>query len=403
MNIIAANVNSVFRENFSPTPDLYYSPGRINFIGEHVDYNDGFVMPAAIDKGIYYAIELNNTDELNFYSIDFKERLTIRIADIKKLTGWKNYVLSIANEFVLGGFSLRGFDCVFGGNIPNGAGMSSSAAVEGGLAFAINELFHFGISRKKLALLCQRAEHNFPGVQVGIMDMYANMMGKKNNVILLDCRSIEHQYFPIELSDYKIVLINSNVHHSLASSEYNVRRKQCEEGLRIMKEEKNINSFRDIKKAEDLLPFKSKMGEKVYMRCLYVVQEIYRTQQASKLLQQSNLLEFGKLMFATHEGLSNLYQVSCNELDFLVELAKQNTNVIGARMMGGGFGGCTINIIKEEAIGDFLSSATVAYQKKFQVDPEVFEVSIVDGTHEISDLQNTTHVHGREHLAPFSS
>lgn len=363
MNNIAANVNSVFKETFSSTPHLYYSPGRINFIGEHVDYNDGFVMPAAIDKGIYYAVALNNADELNFYSIDFKEILTIKIADIKKLTGWKNYVLSVVNEFVLLGLPVKGFDCVFGGTIPNGAGMSSSAAVEGGLAFAINELFHFGLSRKELAMLCQRAEHNFPGVQVGIMDMYANIMGKKNHVILLDCRSVEHQYFPLELTGYKVVLINSKVHHSLASSEYNVRRKQCEEGLSIMKEEMNITSFRDIKNAEALLAFKDKMGEEVYMRCRYVVEEISRTQQAAQFLQKNNLSEFGKLMFATHEGLSKLYQVSCNELDFLVELARENKAVLGSRLMGGGFGGCTINIIKEEAAENFLSATTVAYQK----------------------------------------
>jgi len=387
MNNIAANVNSVFKETFSSTPHLYYSPGRINFIGEHVDYNDGFVMPAAIDKGIYYAIGLNGSDELNFYAIDFKEALTIKIADIKKLTGWKNYVLSVVNEFVLLGLSVKGFDCVFGGTIPNGAGMSSSAAVEGGLAFAINELLHFGLSRKELALLCQRAEHNFPGVQVGIMDMYANIMGKKDHVILLDCRSVEHQYLPLQLSGYEVVLINSNVHHSLASSEYNVRRRQCEEGLLIIREELNVISFRDIKKAENLLAIKDKISEEVYMRCLYVVEEIYRTQQAAKLLQQNNLIEFGKLMFATHEGLSKLYQVSCNELDFLVELARENAGVIGSRLMGGGFGGCTINIIKEDAAEDFLSRATVAYQKKFQIDPQVFQVKIVDGTHNIKQLQ----------------
>jgi len=387
MNNIAAKVNSVFKETFSSTPHLYYSPGRINFIGEHVDYNDGFVMPAAVDKGMYYAIGLNGTDELNFYSIDFKERLAIKINDIKKLTSWKNYVLSVVNEFVLLELPVKGFDCVFGGDIANGAGMSSSAAVEGGVSFGVNDLLHFGLNRKDLALLGQRAEHNFPGVNCGIMDQYANMLGKKNHVLLLDCRSIEHEYFPLEITGYKTVLINSNVHHSLASSEYNVRRRQCEEGLLIFKEEMNINSFRDIKKVEDLLPFKTKMSDVVYMRCLYVVEEIYRTQQAAKLLQQNNLAGFGKLMFDTHDGLRNLYQVSCNELDFLVELAKENKNVIGARLMGGGFGGCTINIIKEGAVEDFLSSVTVAYQKKFQINPEAFEVGIVDGTHEITELQ----------------
>jgi galactokinase len=380
MNSIAANVSLIYKESFPSVPHLYYSPGRINFIGEHVDYNDGFVMPAAIDKGIYYAVGLNNTDQLNFYSIDFNERLSIKITDIKKLTSWKNYVLSVVNEFVLLGLPVKGFDCVFGGNIANGAGMSSSAAVEGGLAFAINELLHFGLSRKELALLGQRAEHNFPGVMCGIMDQYANMLGKKNQVILLDCRSIEHQYFPFEIAGYKVVLINSRVHHSLASSEYNVRRKQCEKGLQIVKEGMSINSFRDVTKPEDLLPYKAKMGEDVYKRCLYVVEEIYRTQKAAQFLQQNNLTEFGKLMFATHEGLSKLYEVSCEELDFLVELAHQNTNIIGSRLMGGGFGGCTINIVREESLKDFLSSATTAYQKKFEINPEVFEVEIVDGT-----------------------
>jgi galactokinase len=395
MNTIALKVSDIFKENFSSIPHLYYSPGRINFIGEHIDYNDGFVMPAAIDKGVYYAIALNNTDEINFHSVDFDEKLTVNIRDIKKMTGWKNYVLSVVNEFLIKGlelpFSTRGeglglrggFDCVFGGNIANGAGISSSAAVEGGLAFGINELFKFGFNRKELALLCQRAEHNFPGVMCGIMDQYANMFGKKDHVILLDCRSIEHQYFPLKLEGYEIVLINTKVHHSLASSEYNVRRKQCEEGLEILKKEKGINSFRDIKIPEELLPFKDKMADKVYDRCKYVVEEIIRTQQAAKLLQQNNLIEFGKLMFETHDGLSKLYEVSCKELDFLVEKARENKDVIGARMMGGGFGGCTINIAKKEGVKDFLSETTIAYQKKFQIDPEIIEVGIENGTREI--------------------
>lgn len=395
MNTIAKKVSDIFKENFSSIPHLYYSPGRINFIGEHIDYNDGFVMPAAIDKGIYYAIALNNTDEINFHSVDFNEKLTINTSDVKKMDGWKNYVLSVVNEFQVKGlelpFSTRGeglglrggFDCVFGGNIANGAGISSSAAVEGGLAFGINELFNFGLDRKQLALLCQRAEHNFPGVMCGIMDQYANMFGKKDHVILLDTRSVEHQYFPLKLEGYEIVLINTKVHHSLASSEYNVRRKQCEEGLEILKKEKGITSFRDIKKPEELLPFKDKMDEKVYARCKFVVEEILRTQEAAKLLQQNNLIEFGQLMFETHEGLSKLYEVSCKELDFLVEKAKENKDVIGARMMGGGFGGCTINIIKKESVEKFLSDATIAYKNKFAIDAEIIKVQIEDGTHEV--------------------
>ena len=383
MNTIADKVSAVFKENFSSAPHLYYSPGRINFIGEHIDYNDGFVMPSAIDKGMYYAIALNNTDEMNFHAVDFNEKFSVNIKDVKKMTGWKNYVLGVVNEFLLKGLQVKGFDCVFGGDIANGAGISSSAAVEGGLAFGINELLKFRLGRKELALLCQRAEHNFPGVMCGIMDQYANMFGKKDHVILLDTRSVEHQYFPLHLEGYEIVLINTKVHHSLASSEYNVRRKQCEEGLAVLKKEKGISSFRDIKNAAELIPFKEKMGDKVYDRCRYVVEEIIRTQEAAELLQQNNLTEFGKLMFATHEGLSKLYEVSCKELDFLVDKAKENRDVIGSRMMGGGFGGCTINIIKKEGVQAFLADATTSYQKKFGIAAEVIEVNIADGTHEI--------------------
>jgi len=383
MNAIAANVFRLFKEKYLKDPHIYYSPGRINFIGEHIDYNDGFVMPAAINKGIFYAIALNNTDTINFHSVDFKQSLSVKISEIKKMNGWKNYVLSVVNEFLLKNLQVKGFDCLFHGNIANGAGISSSAAVEGGLAFGINELFSFGFSRKELALLCQRAEHNFPGVMCGIMDQYANMMGKKDHVILLDCRSIEHRYFPLQLAGYEIVLINTKVHHSLASSEYNLRRRQCEDGLLVLKEGLHIDSFRDIKKPEDLLAFRDKMGEEVYMRCLYVVEEIQRTQQAASLLEQNNMVEFGRLMYRTQEGLSNLYGVSCKELDFLVEQARADKNVIGARLMGGGFGGCTINMVRQEGVTGFIDRTKTEYQKKFHIDPQVIEVEIVDGTAEI--------------------
>lgn len=391
MNATASDVLSLFKEKYLKIPHIYYSPGRINFIGEHIDYNDGFVMPAAINKGIFYAIALNNTDTINFHSVDFKQSLSVKISEVKKMNGWKNYVLSVVNEFLLKDLQVKGFDCLFHGNIASGAGISSSAAVEGGLAFGINEIFNFGFSRKELALLCQRAEHNFPGVMCGIMDQYANMMGKKDHVILLDCRSIEHRYFPLQLTGYEIVLINTKVHHSLASSEYNVRRRQCEQGLSLLKEVLNIDSFRDIKKPDDLLPFRDKMGEEVYMRCLYVVEEIERTQQAASLLQQNELVEFGRLMYSTHEGLSNLYGVSCKELDFLVERARADKNVIGARLMGGGFGGCTINIIRQDGVTEFLERTKIEYQKKFHIDPQIIEVEIVDGTAEVFIQEHQEH------------
>ena len=204
MNAIAMNVLKAFTENFSAQPAVYFSPGRINLIGEHVDYNDGFVMPAAIDKGVYYAVAENGIDMINFYSLDFNEKFSINIAGIKKTDGWKNYVLSVVNEFLVSGKSIKGFDCVFGGDIPRGAGMSSSAAVEGGLAFALNDIFNCGFNRIALAQLCQRAEHNFPNVQCGIMDQFANMNGKKDQVLLLDCESLAHEYLPLQLKGYKL-------------------------------------------------------------------------------------------------------------------------------------------------------------------------------------------------------
>ncbi len=380
MNELANTVASAFKKNFAGTPSIYFSPGRINLIGEHIDYNDGFVMPAAINKGIYYAVAPNNSDTIHLYSSDFNESYSTTITAVEKNQGWKNYLLSVVNEFVLLQKNIGGFDCAFGGDIPRGSGMSSSAAVEGGLAFALNDIFECGLSRTELARLCQRAEHNFPNVKCGIMDQFANMNGKKDEVILLDCRSLECQYFPIKLNGYKIVLVNSKVHHSLAAGEYNIRRRQCEEGLQYMREKEGIQSFRDIGKWGDLLSYKGQLGETVYNRCLYVVQEIARTQEAALRLQENDLVRFGKLMNASHEGLSKLYEVSCKELDFLATYAQQHEQVIGSRMMGGGFGGCTINIVKDEAIESFIDGITAAYQSVFHVSPEAYVVETSDGT-----------------------
>ena len=385
MNSIANKVLNSFKERFSNTPNVYFSPGRINLIGEHIDYNDGYVMPAAINKGIYYAVAANGTDTINILALDFNETLNIKITDIKKMGSWKNYVLSVVNEFVLLGKITQGFDCVFSGDIPQGSGMSSSAAVEGGLAFALNEIFNFGYSRVQLALLCQRAEHNYPNVQCGIMDMYASLNGKKDHVILLDCTSVTHEYFPFVLKEYTIVMVNSKVHHSLASGEYNVRRQRCEEGLGILKTKLAVQSFRDISSADDIVPFKETMTPEVYDCCKYVVEEIARTRTAGALLREHDLKAFGQLMYATHEGLSKLYQVSCVELDFLVEQAKTNTAVIGARLMGGGFGGCTINMVRNESVELFIAAISAAYKQKFSIEPEAYIMSISDGTARIID------------------
>ncbi len=383
MNIAA--VAKAYTEKFSATYQLFFSPGRINLIGEHIDYNDGFVMPAAIKQGIYYAVAKNDTDEIHFFSTDFNESFSTNIHDIKKADGWKNYVLSVVNEFLLLKKNIKGFNCVFGGDIPNGSGMSSSAAVEGGIAMALNEIFCCELNRVELALLCQRAEHNFPNVNCGIMDQFANMMGKQDHVILLDCKSLDYQYFPLIITGYKIVLIDTKVHHTLASGEYNVRRQRCEEGLAILKKNLDIQSFRDIVSSDNLETYKDQMSDEVFNCCKYVVEEISRTKKAAVYLQENNITAFGKLLFETHDGLSKLYKVSCTELDFLVDLARNNNSVIGARLMGGGFGGCTINLVKEDSVDLFIAETLSAYQNQFNIPGEAYVTETSDGTYQIAD------------------
>ncbi|MBL0055578.1 MAG: galactokinase [Chitinophagaceae bacterium] len=379
MNAIAANVVQLFNSHFMAQPAVYFSPGRINLIGEHVDYNDGFVMPAAINKGIYYAVAVNGTSDIHIHAADKGEDLAENIQDIRKGEGWANYVLGVVQEFLLLGKKISGFDCVFGGDIPIGSGMSSSAAVEGGMAYALNDLFDCGLERTELALLCQRAEHGFPGVNCGIMDQFANMMGKRGEVILLDCRDLSYRYFPLALNGHTLVLINSKVHHELAAGEYNIRRRQCEEGLTIMKGH-GINSFRDLKTADEMMAYRPLMSELVFKRCLFVVEEIIRTQKAARFLQENNMAELGELMFASHDGLSKWYEVSCPELDFLVEQARSDPAVIGSRLMGGGFGGCTINIVRDDAIDQFVQQASDHYQRRFGIRTETYLVETSGGT-----------------------
>lgn len=385
MNELALQIKTIFTENFSGSPAIYFSPGRINLIGEHIDYNDGYVMPAAIDKGIYYAMAKNGTVEMNFYAVDYDEKFTCKITEVKRSEGWKNYLLSVVHEFLVLGKPVSGFDCAFTGNIPIGSGMSSSAAVEGGLAFALNEIFDCGLNRVELALLCQRAEHNYPNVKCGIMDMYASLHGRKNHVLLLDCKNISHVYFPLKLDGFSIVLMNSKVQHSLAAGEYNIRRQRCEQGLAILKDKLKIESFRDISYPEQIKPFQNLLTNEMYDCCTYVVEEIQRTKKAAMLLQQHDIAGFGKLMFQTHAGLSKRYRVSCTELDLLVELAAADENVAGARLMGGGFGGCTINIVRTAAVNDFIEMVSDAYKKQFNILPEAYIVEISDGTHKIEE------------------
>jgi galactokinase len=288
---------------------------------------------------------------------------------------------------VKSGMPVQPFNCVFGGDVPLGAGLSSSAAMECGFAFALNELYHLDIPKLKLITMAQWAEHNYVGVMCGIMDQFASVMGKEGNVILLDCRSLTHRYFPIDLKDYIIILCDTKVKHSLVDSEYNTRRTECETGVGILKKYfPEIKSLRDVS-AEMLEQHKHELKGKVYDRCQYVVGEIKRVQDASHDLEHGDLDAFGKKMYQTHEGLSSLYEVSCRELDFLVDESKKMKTVLGARMMGGGFGGCTINIVKKSAADEFVKHMSDAYQQKFSIALQTYRVNIREGT---SVLAQTT-------------
>ena len=380
----AEKVISLFKQHFTSDPVLFFSPGRINLIGEHIDYNNGFVMPAAIDKGIWFAVAPNNLEEVRMISVDLNDSYSIPVNQISKNEGWKNYILGVLNILQEQHYLFSGFDVVFGGNLPVGAGLSSSAAVEGGILFALNTIFNWGLNRVKMALLAQQAEHGYPGVNCGIMDMFASLNGRKDHVILLDCDSMDYQYFPLRLDDYHIVLINTKVHHSLAGGEYNIRRKQCENGLAILKENiEGIRSFRDLS-PEQVNANQAFLPGKIYDRCLYVTEEIRRTLSAATFLKDHDIKSFGKLMYETHKGLSKLYEVSCPELDFLVDTATDIDSIIGARLMGGGFGGCTINLIAKTKTEETIEKITSAYALQFGITPEVYIMKTSDGTYKIS-------------------
>jgi len=374
-----AQAKEQFVKLFGKTPLIVSSPGRINLIGEHTDYNNGFVLPAAIDKQIIYAIALNGTNYCNAYAAFNGEKTGFSLDAVHPTPGWINYLMGVVDQLQKRGYEVPGFDCVIAGDVPVGAGLSSSAAVEGGLVAALDHLMGYSLSRMDMALIGQKAEHTFPGVQCGIMDQFANLHGKKDQVMLLDCRDLSYTYYPFNFPDQKIVLCNSMVHHSLASSEYNVRRSQCEDGVKVLQETNpQVQSLRDADMPM-LDAVKDRLDELVYKRCAYVIAEIARVQQACIYLQQGKLSEFGKLMYETHEGLSRLYEVSCPELDFLVELARQRPEVAGARVMGGGFGGCTINLVKADKVEEYTAFIQERYQEQFGKLPEVYVTTIQNG------------------------
>jgi len=371
-----------FRSKFDREPLLINSPGRVNLMGDHTDYNDGFVLPAAIDKVIVLGIGGNKLGKIRAFSADMNESVVMDLNDLHKSDKhWANYIKGVAVELKKKGFKLKGFDVVFGGNIPIGAGLSSSAALEGALTVGLGKLFKLKLSRKEMARIGQLTEHNHVGVNCGIMDQFINLHGEPDKALKLDCRSLEYDLHPFHQEDTKIVLCNSRVSHNLADSEYNVRRSQCEKGVQHLKKyDPQIKNLRDVS-MELLQEHKGEMDPVVFRRCKFVLEENERVHMGCEDLSKNDLSAFGRRMFESHEGLSKDYEVSCEELDILVELAKEQEGLIGCRMMGGGFGGCTINLVKESQVASFTDAVSKAYEQRTGIEAEIYVTRINGGAH----------------------
>ena len=380
-------VRSRFIKHFDgKTGNVYASPGRINLIGEHTDYNGGFVFPGAVDKGIMAEVRPNGTDTIMCYSIDLKDRVEFKVDDPQgPHTSWARYIYGIVQEMRKLGVDVKGFNTAFAGDVPLGAGMSSSAALESCFAFALNDLFGDNkVSKWDMVLAGQATEHNYCGVKCGIMDQFASVFGQAGKLMRLDCRSREFEYFPFNPEDYKLVLLDSKVKHELASSAYNDRRHSCENVVATLQKkytDKKIETLRDADWAM-LESVKGEVSEEDYLRATFVLGEKDRVLAVCDALEKGDYETVGKKMYETHHGLSKEYEVSCEELDYLNELAKEN-NVTGSRIMGGGFGGCTINLVKEELYDAFIANASEKYEAKYGRKPGVYNVVIGDGSRKI--------------------
>ncbi|MEI6585344.1 MAG: galactokinase [Sediminibacterium sp.] len=381
LNHCIETVRTVFVSNFGHPTLFVQSPGRINLIGEHTDYNQGFVLPAAIDKAIYLAIGKREDKEVHLIAADLADSFSVALNNLNfSQQTWSNYLIGVVDQLQKNGYQIGGFNAVIAGDVPLGAGLSSSAAVECATVFALNELFELGLSKIEMVRLAQKAENEFVGVKCGIMDQFASMFGKTDAVIQLDCQSLDYSYMPFNQEGIKIVLLDTRVKHSLASTEYNLRREECEAGVKIIQEKyPTVASLRDatMQMVQECL---ANADQKIIDRCSFVVAEIKRLQDACKDLEAGDLKAFGKKMYETHDGLSKLYEVSCAELDFLADFAKTDASVLGARMMGGGFGGCTINLVEKNAVEAFVLAAGNAFQKAFGTEMKPYIVSIGNGT-----------------------
>ena len=370
-------IKELFKARFGTEGVMYASAGRINLIGEHTDYNGGFVFPGAIDKCLMAKININGTDLVRAYSADLDDycEFGLREEDAPDKQ-WARYIFGVCREIIKRGFTVKGFDTVFAGNVPLGAGLSSSAALESCFAFALNDLFNENkIDKFELALIGQSTEHNYCGVNCGIMDQFASVFGKKDCLMRLDCRSLEHKYYPFKADGYKLVLLDSKVKHELVDSPYNKRRASCEHVAKTL----GVETLRDAD-MDMLEAAKDKINEEDFMRAYYVIGEKQRVLDVCDALECGDFETVGRCMYETHHGLSKDYEVSCEELDFLNDIARE-CGVTGSRIMGGGFGGCTINLVKDELYDEFIATAKAKFNEKYGHEPVVYPVIISDGAH----------------------
>lgn len=376
-------IHTKFKELFGDGGRIFASAGRINLIGEHTDYNGGYVFPGAIDKGIMAEIKPNGKDKVRAFSLDYNAECVFGLNEEDKPEElWARYIFGVCRETIKRGGTVKGFDCVFAGDVPLGAGLSSSAALESCFAFAINELYQNGIDKFELAKIGQSTEHNYCGVKCGIMDQFASLFGKKGHLILLNTKTLEHKYYPFNPVGYKLVLIDSKVKHELASSAYNKRRASCENAAKaISKNHPEVEFLSDAKRIW-LEEVKGQIPAEDFLRAQYVIGEMQRVLDVCDALERGDYETVGEMMYQTHFGLSHLYEVSCEELDFLNKLARK-MDVCGSRVMGGGFGGCTINLVKDELYQPFIDAAKKEYAAKFGHEPMVYDVVVSDGAREI--------------------
>jgi galactokinase len=384
MNALVPVIAERFRRHFPGTPLLVVSPGRVNLIGEHTDYNEGFVMPGATDKAVVFAVAARPDGLCHFVSRDFDQEFRCELGRFHRSPlRWPDYLQGVLDQFVRAGHRIGGINCVFGGDIPIGAGMSSSAAIEGGLAFALDALFAVRLDGLTLVKLAQAAENEFVGVRCGIMDQFINIHGRAQSVLKLDCRSLAYEYIPFEREDLRVVISDTLVRRELASSEYNVRRAQCEAGVNVLKaHDPSIGSLRDV--GLDLLrEHRAELDPVVYRRCEYVVRENIRVAEASAALARNDFAVFGGLMNLSHAGLRDDYEVSSPELNALVDAARRVPGVLGSRMMGAGFGGCTISLVEAGAVPEFESRVSREYEAAMGRAPKVHVIRIEAGTHAV--------------------